>query len=93
MLHHFSLSKSFWRESLIITNYFQNKSPTKKIANHKIFIEIWFGIKPNIFYLKPFDCKNFSLVHKENRPKLDTHIINCIFWGYNEEAKTYGLLY
>jgi len=73
MLHHFNLSKSFWRELLIITNYFQNKSPTKTLANHKTFIEIWFGIKPIIFYLRAFDCKNFSFVHKENRQKLHTH--------------------
>jgi hypothetical protein len=57
MLSHVSLSKVFLGETLLITNYLQNQSPTKVVSNNITPYEIWFGHKPILSHLQFFGCK------------------------------------
>jgi hypothetical protein len=52
MLSHASLSKVFWGETLLITNYLQNQSPTKVVPNNITLYEIWFDHKPILSHLQ-----------------------------------------
>jgi hypothetical protein len=42
--------------------------------------------------LKLVGYKTFALIPKESKQKLNPHSIKCIFLGYNEKSKTYGLM-
>jgi hypothetical protein len=81
-----SLSKVFWGEALLITNYLQNQSPTKVIPNNITPYEIWFGHKSILSHLQIFGCKAYALIHKDKHQKLDFHTIECIFLGYSEKS-------
>ena len=83
--------KDFWGEALYTSNYLQNRSPSKATLNITPY-ERWYGISPNLSYLKIFGCKAHVLVPKEQRQKLDSHSFEALFLGYSEESKAYRLL-
>jgi hypothetical protein len=39
-----------------------------------------------------FGCRAYALVHKDNRQKLDSHSIKCIFLGYDAKCKKFQLM-
>lgn len=92
MLNHAKLLKVFWGEALLITNYVQNRCPKRVINNNETPYELWFGHELNLSNLKVFGCKSHVLIHKKLRHKLDTHLIECIFLGYNDGSKAYLLM-
>jgi hypothetical protein len=53
--------------------------------------EALYDSKPTINNLRIFRCKDFAHIPKENRKKLDTKAIKCIFIGYRSEFKSYKL--
>jgi hypothetical protein len=55
-------SNTLLGEVLSITNYLQNRSPTKVIPHGKTCIQVWSGKKPNLSYLKIFGSKAFALI-------------------------------
>jgi hypothetical protein len=42
--------------------------------------------------LKLFGCKTFALIPKESILKVNPCSIKCIFLGYSEKSKVYGLM-
>lgn len=60
-----------------MTNYLQNRSPTKTLHT-KIPIEVRSGKQPSVKHLNVFSCIGHALIYKDNCKKLDTHSIECI---------------
>jgi hypothetical protein len=92
MLRHAKLLKFFWGEALLITNYVQNRCPKRVINNNKTPYELWCVHELDLSNLKVFGCKSHVLIHKKLRHKLDTHLVECIFLGYNDGSKAYLLM-
>ena len=90
MLKGKNLSKGFWAEVVNIVVYLKNRSPTKSLESKTPF-EALFGFKPVVSHLRAFGCKYFSHIPKENRKKLDSKAIKCIFVRYCTKFKTYKL--
>ena len=90
MLRMANLPKSFWCEVVQTACYLINWSP---------FIPLEFDIlkrvctRKDIYYshLKVFGCKAFAHVPKEQRLKLDSKAIPCIFVGYGDAKFSYKL--
>ena len=61
MLSHAQLPKVFWGEAFL-TNYLQDKSPTKSVSQNKTPFELWFHRQPNLSFLRIFGCKAHVLI-------------------------------
>jgi hypothetical protein len=79
-------------EALLLTNYVQNICPKRAINNNKTPYELWFGHELEFSNLKVFGCKSHVLIYKKLTHKLDTHLVKCIFLGYNDGSKAYLLM-
>lgn len=40
-----------------------------------------------------FGCVAYAMVHNEKSGELNVQVTKCLFLGYCEESKTYGLTY
>ena len=49
------------------------------------------GRKPNVDHLKIFGCVCYAHVPKDERKKLDSKSVKCIFLGYGSDVKGYRL--
>lgn len=89
MLSSAKLSKSFWAKTLSIACYLVNRSPSHALeGNEPLYVQSW---KVNYSHLRVFGCKPFERVHKEQRAKLDSKAIKCIFLGYGDDKFCYRL--
>ena len=84
------LPHKFWAEALSTAVYLRNRSPTKAVEE-KTPYEAWSGDRPNVKHLRLFECIAYALVPKDERKKLDSKSIKCIFLGYGAEIKGYQL--
>ena len=84
------LPHKFWAEALSTAVYLRNRSPTKAVED-KTPYEAWSGDRPNIKHLRLFECIAYAHVPKDERKKLDSKSIECIFLGYGAEIKGYQL--
>lgn len=44
------------------------------------------GYKLDLSYFKIFGCIAYALIQIDHRKKFDSHSIECIFLGYNDES-------
>ena len=51
----------------------------------------WYGIKPQVNYLRVFGCTAYAHIPKDERKKLNTKARKCILLGYGGETKDYRL--
>ena len=84
------LPHKFWAEALSTAVYLRNRSPTKAVED-KTPYEAWSGDRPNVKHLRLFECIAYAHVPKDERKKLDSKSIKCIFLGYGAEIKGYQL--
>ena len=84
------LPHKFWAEALSTAVYLRNRSPTK-VVEDKTPYEAWSGDRPNVKHLRLFECIAYAHVPKDERKKLDSKSIKCIFLGYGAEIKGYQL--
>ena len=84
MLRHSGLTDGFWAEALLRVVHIINMSPSRPL-DFKIQQEIWTTNKPD--YAKPqiFGCNAYVVVPKDNRRKLESRSLNCIFLGYGPD--------
>lgn len=90
MLKGRDLLNGFWAETLNTAIYLKNRSPTKGLEFKNPY-EVVYGFKPAIKHLRVFGFKAFSHIPKEDRRKLDSKAIRCIFIGYCSQYKAYSL--
>src|SRR5437660_11712087 len=74
------LPEGFWAEAVNIALYLHNRSPTRSLEG-KIPYEAWNGVKPDLSYLKVFDCDAFLHVLDEKRNKLQSETKGCLLMG------------
>ena len=69
-LQHYRLSEGFWAQFLLTAVHIVNKSSSRPLGL-KIPQEIWTGSKPNYDKLRIFSCKEYALIPKDDRQKLE----------------------
>lgn len=84
------MSNGFWVKIICIVVYFESISPTKNL-DHKDPFEALYGYNPLVSHIRVFWRKEFSHVPKEDRRKLDSKAIKCIFIGYFDNHKAYKM--
>jgi len=85
------LELEFWGEAVNMAMYIKNRCPTKALDS-KTPQEAWSGRKPHVSHLRVFGCKAFAHVLDENRTKLESKFMPCVFLGYYEGTKVYRLM-
>ena len=85
-----NLPVNLWTEAVSHAQYLINRSPTR--ANSGATPEAKYSGKiPDISDLKIFGCVVFVHIPKENRKKLDSKTLKCMFLGFDSESKAYHL--
>ena len=90
MLKEKAISKIFRGEAVATVVHLLNHFPTKAVQG-KTPNEVWYGRKPNVSYLKIFDCVAYAHDPTEKGSKLDDKSIKCIFVGYSNGTKGFKL--
>ena len=85
MMSQTDLPTSFWGYVLQTAAFLLNRTPTKAVE--KTPYEIWTGKKPNMSFLRIWDCE--SHVKKLTSDKLAPKTKKCLFVGYPKETKGY----
>ena len=83
------LARNFWAEALNTSCYIINRCMIRPILN-KTPYELFKGRKPNIIYLRIFECKCY--VHNNGKDalgKFDPRSDEVIFPGYSSHSKAY----
>ena len=85
-----NLPINLWTKAVSHAQYLINRSPTR--ANSGATPEAKYSGKiPDISNLNFFGCVAFVHVPKENRKKLDSKTLRCMFLGFDSESKAYRL--
>ena len=87
MLADSRLPHKFWGEALSTQVYLRNRSLTKALTE-KHHYEAWYGAKPDLSFLRIFDCSVYAHVPKAERHKLD---VKFLMLGYGSTQKGYHL--
>lgn len=90
MLIDSGLPHKFWAEALSTACYLKNRSPARALKGVTPY-QALMGRKPNVDHLKVFGCLCYAHVPKDERKKLDSKSVTCIFLGYGSEVKGYRL--
>uniref|UniRef100_A0A1Y1MQF0 Endonuclease n=2 Tax=Photinus pyralis TaxID=7054 RepID=A0A1Y1MQF0_PHOPY len=75
------VSKEFWSEAILYSNYVINRGPTDVLDNITPS-EIWYGERPDVGNLRIFGSTVYNHVRKEVRDKFDSKVEKCIMLGY-----------
>ena len=81
---------NLWGEALLTACHVHNRIPSKKIKVSQY--ELWNGGKPNLDYIKVWECVAFYRVVDPKRTKLGPRVMKSVFVGYAENSKAYRLL-
>jgi hypothetical protein len=85
------LGNHLWAEAIATAVYLKNRSPTKALKDFNVPEEVWTGRKPSVKHLRIFGCDAYVHVPKDQRSKLDSKSMKCIFLGYEAGSKAYRL--
>jgi len=85
-----NLPSVFLDEVISTTMYLRNKSPTK-FLEHGTPCEAFYGYKPIVKHFRIFGSKEFSNILKEDRRKLDTNSIKCVFISCCVDHRAYKM--
>ena len=88
LLHHVSMSLSFWPEAFAIAIYFINQLPKHNLRFLFSYHEL-FGQSPNLTKLQVFGCLCYPLLHPYNSHKLESKSKPCVFIGYSLSKSAY----
>ncbi len=91
MLSEAKLSQRLWGEAAHIANTLRNRSPVA--GKDKTPWELFFGVKPDVSFLRPFGTKAFVLIPKEKRSsKLSSVSTTGVLVGYAPGLNGYRVL-
>ena len=90
MLVDSGLPHKFWAEALSTACYLKNRSPARALKGMTPY-QAFVGRKPNVDLLKNFGCGCYAHVPKDERKKLDSKSVKCIFLEYGSDVKGYRL--
>ncbi|KAI3772173.1 hypothetical protein L6452_03354 [Arctium lappa] len=89
MLFYSGLGDGFWGETMLTACYLLNRVPNKR--NKITQYELWFKKRPNLSYIRVWDCRAVVRLPEPKRKTLGEKCIDCIFVGYVEHSKAYRL--
>ena len=84
------LPKVFWAETINITSFIINRSPSPAI-DFKIPEKVWLGRLVDYLSLKNFGCPVYMQVHSGEHSKLDSKTRKCVFLGFEKGVKGQAL--
>lgn len=90
MLIDSGLPHKFWAEALSTACYLKNRSPARAL-HHMTPYQAFTGIKPNVQHFRVCGCVCYAHIPRDERKKLDSKAIKCIFLGYGSDVKGYRL--
>ena len=90
MLSHEKLPKHFWGEAIRPAVDLINISPSVPLDGD-IPQMVWIGKYVNFEHLRVFGCRAFVHIPRDEWPKLDSKVKQCIFMGYGHEEFGYRL--
>ena len=85
LMSHTDLPLSFWGCALESAAFTLNRAPSKAIETTPY--ELWHGKKPNLSFLKVWDCDAYVKVLQPD--KIQTKAEKCVFIGYPKETAGY----
>ena len=85
--------KSYWGEAVLTSTYLINRIPSR-VSDNKSPIEVLKSFYPhfrtsNGLTPRVCGCTAFVHVHSQDRDKLDSRAIECVFLGYSSTHKGY----
>ena len=83
------LPKVFWAETINITSFIINRSPSLAI-DFKILEEVWLGRPVDYSSLKIFSCPAYVHTSSGECSKLDSKSRKCVFLGFEKGVKENG---
>ena len=90
MLIDSKLPHKFWAEALSTACYLKNRSPARALDGVTPYQALT-GRKPDVKHLRIFGCICYAHIPKDERKKLDSKSVKCIFLGYGSEVKGFRL--
>nr|CCA18092.1 putative polyprotein [Albugo laibachii Nc14] len=84
------VEEKWWAEAMNTAVEVTNKVPCAANQSKTPF-EVFFGRKPSVAHLKVFGAQNYAHTDKSNRSKFDRKAYKCLFLGYLENMKGYGV--
>nr|GEV17244.1 zinc finger, CCHC-type [Tanacetum cinerariifolium] len=87
MLSYSGLSEGFWGEAMLTACYLLNGVHNKR--NKTSPYELWYKKRPNLSFLRVWDCRAVVRLPDPKRKTLGEKSIDCIFVGYAEHSKAY----
>ena len=87
---HTGLSESFWAKSVNHAAYLITRCPSK-LLNFKCAEEVWLGKDVNYSTLMVFGCKTYAHISRNERNKLKSKSLECIFLDFQKRVKEYKL--
>lgn len=80
----------FWGEALYTLAYIYNISPSSALQNDVLDMFLY-GKEPSYNHLCAFGYKAFVHILKDERPKLEVKIKQCVLLGYDQDEFGYRL--
>jgi hypothetical protein len=90
MLKGTSMPARFWGEAVTTAVFVLNRSFTRSVEGRTPY-EAWYGVKPDVKYLRVFGCRAHAKVTKPNLKKLDDRRQPMVMLGYEPGGKAYRL--
>jgi hypothetical protein len=89
MLGEHKTPRHFWADAINTACYISNQIFLRSILNLTPF-ELFFGRKPSVSHLRPFDCKCFIL-KRGDLDKFESHSSDGILLGYTPHGRSYSV--
>lgn len=84
LLYEAKMPAKFWSFAMYAATYIINRSPTSALQGNGIPYEKWFGMKPNLKYLRVFGSLAHVLIPYETRTKLEPKSVEMVIVGYTD---------
>ena len=91
MLHHKSMPKHFWAESLSTATYVLNRVTSRSLPPDETPHHRWYGSAPNLSHLRVFGAQCWYVLPKHKVKKLDARTRPALMMGYAAQSKAYKL--
>jgi len=79
-----------WTEVISHATYLINRSPTRANAEETLE-KMYSDMTPDVSNLRIFECLAYFHIPREERKKLDSKTLACLFLGFDSKSKAFRL--
>jgi hypothetical protein len=90
MLKGMGVPARFWGEAVSTAVFLLNRSYTRSVEGRTPY-EAWYGVKPDVKFLRVFGCRAHAKVTRPDLKKLDDRSKPMVMVGYEPGGKAYRL--